>query len=65
MDGANWGTAVASGTFPNSATEKQVTFTAKTGQYVRLRALTEVNGQPWTTVAELNVARNAGQPPGN
>ena len=29
---------------PNSRTEKQITFTAKTGQYVRLRALTEVNG---------------------
>src|SRR4051794_9029613 len=45
-DGTNWGSAVATGTFAKDATEKQVTFTARTGQYVRLRALTEVNGKP-------------------
>jgi hypothetical protein len=55
MDGTNWGTAVASGTFQNSATEKEITFTAKTGRYVRLRGLSEVGGYPWSTVAELNV----------
>src|SRR5688572_19377743 len=65
MDGTTWGAAVASGTFANSSAEKQIAFTAKTGQYVRLRALTEVNGQPWTTVAELNVLGTAVQPPGN
>jgi lysophospholipase L1-like esterase len=65
VDGITWGTAVASGTFANSSTEKQVTFTAKTGQYIRLRALTEVNGQPWTAVAELNVLGTPVQPSGN
>lgn len=54
-DGTNWGTAVASGTFPNGTAEQTVTFPAKTGRYVRLRALSEVNGQRWTAVAELNV----------
>jgi lysophospholipase L1-like esterase len=63
MDGVNWGTAVASGTFPNTAAEKEVLFTAKTGQYIRLQALTEVNGQPWTTVAELNVLASGNQAP--
>ena len=55
MDGVNWGTAVASGTFASNTAQKQVLFTTKTGQYVRLRALSEINGQPFTSVAELNV----------
>ena len=63
-DGANWGPAVASGTFVNSSAEKQITFTAKTGQYVRLLSSAEVNLRPWTTVAELNVLGTPVQPPG-
>jgi lysophospholipase L1-like esterase len=54
-DGVNWGSAVATGTLANDALEKEVLFTPKTGQYVRLRALTEVTGNPWTSMAELNV----------
>jgi len=54
-DGLNWDIPVASGTFINSATVKEVLFAKKTGRYVRLRALTEVNGKPWTSLAELNV----------
>jgi hypothetical protein len=52
---SNWGSAVATGTFANSSAEKEVTFTAKTGQYVRLVALSEVNGNAWTSAAEINV----------
>jgi endo-alpha-N-acetylgalactosaminidase len=54
-DGVNWGTAVATGTFANDTTLKQVTFAAKSGQYIRLRALSEVNGGAWTSAAEINV----------
>ena len=54
-DGVNWGSPVATGTFANTAAEKQVLFTAKAGRYVRLRALSEVAGRSLTTVAELNV----------
>jgi hypothetical protein len=54
-DGANWGTAVASGTFAAGSSEQQVTFTAKTGRYVRLRALSETQGYAWTAVSELQV----------
>jgi len=32
-----------------------VSFASRTGQFVRLRALTEVNGNPYTSMAELNV----------
>jgi len=36
-------------------TEKEVLFSIVTGRYVRLVALSEVNGNPWTTMAELGV----------
>lgn len=61
-DGTNWGTAVATGTFPNTTAEQTVTFAGKTGRYVRLRALSEVNANPWTSVAELNVGVAATAP---
>ncbi len=54
-DGVNWGTAVATGTFANNSLEKEVVFASKTGRFIRLRALTEVNGKPWTSMAEINV----------
>lgn len=65
LDGVNWGTPVASGTFANDATVKQVNFTAVDAQFVRLRALSEVNGNPWTVVAELDVLGTASAGGGN
>ena len=59
-DGVNWGSPVATGTFANDATNKQVSFASKTGQYVRLRALSEVNGLPYTSMAELQVLNTTG-----
>ena len=55
LDGVAWGSPVASGTFANSKDEKLVSFTPKSGQFVRFRALTEVNGGSTTCVAELNI----------
>jgi hypothetical protein len=57
-DGANWGSAVATGTFVNSVAEKEISFTPKTGQYVRLRALSEVNNNTWTSMAEITVLQD-------
>lgn len=54
-DGVNWGSPVASGTFASSSAEQQVTFTTKSGQFVLLKALSEVNGYVDTCVAELNI----------
>src|SRR4030095_15540544 len=54
-DGTTWGTAVATGTLAANTSEKTVRFTAKPGRYVRLVAVSEINGQPWTSAAELNV----------
>ncbi len=66
-DGVTWGGAVASGTLANIASEQQVNATAKSGRYVRLRALSEVNGGQYTSMAEFNVLTSSGggsnQPP--
>ena len=46
---------MASGNFVNDKTLKTVVFDAISGRYVHLRSLSEVNDNPWTTMAELNV----------
>ena len=56
-DGVNWGAPVAAGVFPTTAAQQTVNFSSKSGRFVRLRALSELNGNPWTCVAELNVLR--------
>ena len=57
LDGENWGSPAATGQFPNSSAEVEVNFTARSGKFVRLRALTEINGGTTTCIAELNVLR--------
>ena len=60
-DGQAWGPVVDSGTFtPADFTQKTRAFMAKNGRYVRLIAYSEVNGNPWTTVAELTVVQTPG-----
>jgi lysophospholipase L1-like esterase len=54
-DGTNWGPAVATGTFADDSSQKEVGFPIKSGRYVRLRALSEVDGLPYTAVAELGI----------
>jgi hypothetical protein len=54
-DGVNWGNPVASGTFGKNAKKKQVIFAGRTGRYVRLVAQSEINGNPWTSAAEIRV----------
>jgi len=61
-DGSTWGPAVAAGTFAADTTEQTVRFSAKTGRYVRLVAVSEINGNPWTSAADLNVFGVAPQP---
>jgi parallel beta-helix repeat protein len=52
---APWGTAVASGTMADIMTRQTFQTTPKVGQYVRLVALSEVVGRPYTSMAELTV----------
>ncbi|MBB5872470.1 alpha-glucosidase (family GH31 glycosyl hydrolase) [Allocatelliglobosispora scoriae] len=55
-----WGTPVATGTFADTAAEKTVTFGAKTGRYLRLRALGEAGGRgQWTSAAEISATGTA------
>jgi hypothetical protein len=60
LDGSTWGVPVVEGTFSADTTQKTVLFSEKTGQYVWLQALSEINGQPWASVAELTTLYNAG-----
>jgi hypothetical protein len=54
-EGSDW-IAVASGTFPDSDLEQEVTFAPIEGEYIRLEALTSIDGAPWTSVAEISVS---------
>jgi hypothetical protein len=54
-DGVTWGTAVIAGTFASDTTAKTVRFIAKSGRYVKLVALSEINGQLWASAAEVNI----------
>ncbi|MER7762750.1 endo-alpha-N-acetylgalactosaminidase family protein [Streptomyces sp. NPDC097619] len=54
-DGTTWGAPAASGTFPDTAARQRVAFAPRDARYLRLRATSEVDGNPWTSVAELDV----------
>ncbi|HLK90226.1 MAG TPA: discoidin domain-containing protein [Polyangia bacterium] len=60
-DKTNWGTAVASGVFGSDGdtSEARVMFTRTTARYVRFVALSEINGNPWASVAELRMVGGA------
>ena len=51
----DFGDPVAEGTFGTSREPTTVPFPVKSGRYVRLVALTEINGQKFASVAELGV----------
>ena len=59
-DGINWGTPVATGTFPDSAAEQQVLFTPTPAAFIRLVALSANDGSDLSTVGELNVLGDPG-----
>ncbi|MDX2249760.1 MAG: discoidin domain-containing protein [Bacteroidia bacterium] len=54
-DGTNWGSPVAAGDFATTGDEAAVNFAPQTARYTRLVALSEINGNPWTSVAELDI----------
>jgi len=55
MDGVNWENPVVTGFFADDKTEKEIGFKAKTGRYIRLKALSETNSLPFTSVAEIKL----------
>jgi beta-galactosidase len=55
-DGQSWAAPVATGEFSNSTQRQTVKFVeAVTGRYIKLVALSEVGGNAWTSLAELDV----------
>jgi F5/8 type C domain/Right handed beta helix region len=55
-----WGAPAATGTWVDSAAEKEVLFAPRNAQYVCLRGLNAVSGGPWASAAELNVLQGSG-----
>ncbi|MFZ3210870.1 MAG: choice-of-anchor D domain-containing protein, partial [Terriglobales bacterium] len=66
-DGVYWNTPVAAGNFDYTGyaaqcpgpgagvpTPRQIGFPVTIARYIRLRALSEVNGNPWTSAAEID-----------
>ncbi|GAA2136730.1 hypothetical protein GCM10009825_22230 [Arthrobacter humicola] len=63
-NGTTWSAPVARGTWPDTATEKAVTFTAVSARYLRLTAATEAgNRGPWSSAAEINLVGGQSTPP--
>lgn len=57
---ADWGTPVATGSFADTAAEKAVRLSLKTGRYLRLKALSEAGESgPWTSAAEISATGKA------
>ncbi|WP_396654031.1 discoidin domain-containing protein [Mechercharimyces sp. CAU 1602] len=54
-DLTDWGTPVASGSFNFDKEEKVIEISPETGRYLKLVALSEKHGQPWTSAAEISV----------
>jgi hypothetical protein len=54
-DKTNWGTKVASGTFDSTRNEHIVSFPTMNARYIRLVALSEIEGGAWTSLAELDL----------
>jgi len=61
-DGKDFGPPVKTGTFAPGKEKKAVTFAAKTCRFIKLRALSEINDEAWTSIAEIEVVRAAEGP---
>ena len=57
-DGVNFSQPVQKGSFENSKDKKTVTFEPRECQFIKLKALSEVNGEAWTSAAEIGVVLN-------
>jgi hypothetical protein len=52
-DGKTWSEPIAEGTWANDATFKYVALPGRSARLVQLRGLSEVNGQPYMSAAEV------------
>ena len=56
-DGQDFGQPVAKGELENSKSLKTVTFEPKACRFVKLKAISEINGAAWTSAAEIGVVQ--------
>jgi len=56
-DGKDFGHPVKKGTFERGKEQKTVTFEPKQCRFIKLKALSEINDQPWTSAAEIGIVR--------
>ena len=54
-DENNWGDPISTGTWKNEGVEQKVKFEAKEGRYLKLKALSEVQGQNFASAGEFYV----------
>lgn len=54
-DGKEFGTAVKTGEFTANKEKKTVMFDGKKCRFIKLRAVSEINGEPWTSAAEIGI----------
>jgi len=56
-DGQDFGQPVSKGSFENNKDLKTVTFAPVACHYIKLRAMSEINGEAWTSAAEIGVVQ--------
>ena len=56
-DGKDFGQPVKKGTFEEGKEKKTVRFDAKPARFVKLKALSEINGEAWTSAAEIGIVQ--------
>lgn len=54
-DGKDWGTAAATAKFVPDQKLKRLRFEPRKARFIRFKVLKEINGKPWSSVAELDV----------
>jgi F5/8 type C domain len=57
-DGKDFGQPVCKGTFETGKDKRTVTFDPVKCRFIKLKALSEVNGEAWTSAAEIGVVPN-------
>jgi hypothetical protein len=54
-DGKEFGQPVAKGALAGNQEKKTISFDVKQAKFIKLKALSEINDNPWTTAAEIEV----------
>lgn len=56
-DGKEFGEPVTKGTWTEGKDKRTVSFEPKTAKFVKLKALSEINGEAWASAAEIDVVQ--------